>query len=340
MPVDGKADSTDGASAVNGTQITTPQGESYRGELIHIYDNRDSVLPCPGACDKLIYGLFDPSQFSPDEQADHSMQFVCVDPEVPGYLIEPIALAPGTETFAGFRARLGLSFARLPLDGVWYVYQGNDGYHLLENGAGNFAWDFIMLENGATGMDPDAEAHCRAPYTACSLDTSVCTGGASNHDYYTWYRCISSPNAGKLVVATDVNEDLCPGPESNVPNYAYVQLTGGYRILLSHLAQGSLRTSVGASLVPGDSIGVVGDSGYTLAPHLHTSLYWHGKDTLENCQGGWSIPGTFDGLYQKPASDRGDASWQADFVPTAGTFVSNTAFADSQNPFVAGCPAD
>lgn len=327
------------AGKLYGTVIHMADGQTVQGELLHVYDMRRSVIPCDAACPHLVYALFDSSRYSENRDLDQSIQFACVDPNDSSISIDTYPPEPGTLTFAEFRRQHGLSFTRLPLDGVWFVHEGNSGYHLDEGGAGDFAWDFVMLRNGTNGADPANDIHCVGAPGACNEIAAECTGGSSNHDYYAWQRCVRVPSPGTVSVVSGTHGDHCPHGEANFPNYVFIDLSGGYRLLLTHLAQNSVQVGRSESVDAGALLGRIGNSGLSFAPHLHASLFWHGKDTPENCQGGWSVPSDFQELYAKAASSAREqtAARQVDYVPARGEFVSTVPFTINENAPLGEC---
>jgi murein DD-endopeptidase MepM/ murein hydrolase activator NlpD len=89
------------------------------------------------------------------------------------------------------------------------------------------------------------------------------------------YRALGSeivaPCAGEVIATRDGLPDRPPGdPDLAAPfgNHAIV-FCSGHSVVLAHLAPGSLAVAAGESVVPGDRIGRVGNSGSSLEPHLH-----------------------------------------------------------------------
>eukprot|EP01104_Vermistella_antarctica_P006382 TRINITY_DN17089_c0_g1_i1.p1 TRINITY_DN17089_c0_g1~~TRINITY_DN17089_c0_g1_i1.p1 ORF type:complete len:483 (-),score=107.57 TRINITY_DN17089_c0_g1_i1:6-1454(-) len=81
---------------------------------------------------------------------------------------------------------------------------------------------------------------------------------------------------GVVVTAIDGNDDIAPGsfppalPIAEASgNHIVLKLSEGVYLLYAHLQKGSVRVSKGDEVTAGDKLGLVGNSGNTLAPHLH-----------------------------------------------------------------------
>ncbi len=82
-----------------------------------------------------------------------------------------------------------------------------------------------------------------------------------------------------VVVAVDGLPDITPGalPDSINPaeadgNHVILDLGNGAYVLYAHLQPGSVRVAVGNVVRRGQVLGLVGNSGNTLAPHLHLHI--------------------------------------------------------------------
>jgi len=197
-----------------------------------------------------------------------------------------------------------------------------------------------MLANGSIGADPEEEMHCSGPPGACTAgNDNTCQGGAANQDYYAWGRCVRAPVAGKVLSAWADQPDHCPGAAATgYANGVFFHLGGGYTVGMYHFQNQGVSVKAGTVLPLGAPLGVVGDSGYAAAPHIHMSLYWRGKDAP--CCIDWSIPSAFKSLYVKDSGLPAEVPAQsiANLVPTTGQFVSNDPFTENANAPSGACP--
>lgn len=114
----------------------------------------------------------------------------------------------------------------------------------------------------------------------------------SNKDFEIFEEKVYSPIEGEVVKVIKNNEDNFP--YSIFPNHYGNQIViknGNYYVSLYHFKQDSIVVELGQKVKVGDYLGQVGNSGYSIKPHLHTQViysedeeYWFGK----------SIPIMFD----------------------------------------------
>lgn len=115
--------------------------------------------------------------------------------------------------------------------------------------------------------------------------------------YVIFGRPVVAPCPGEVIAAIG---DL---PDMAVPQVDHDHLAGnhvilrcaGADILLGHFRQGSLRVAAGQTLVTGQPMAQVGNSGNTSEPHLHINAMRPG--TLESPFSGAPIPITIAGQY-------------------------------------------
>jgi hypothetical protein len=110
--------------------------------------------------------------------------------------------------------------------------------------------------------------------------------GASGRIYHgdpsvlsNWYGYgvkIRAMSAGRVVVAIDGHPDQTPlqkppdTPFEGAPgNHVVIKEPDGLRQVYAHLVPGSLKVDVGDRVHAGEAIGLLGNSGASLAPHLH-----------------------------------------------------------------------
>lgn len=230
--------------------------------------------------------------------------------------LQSLSPLPPQVNAVALRQRLreaGWAMRRLPLEGVSYVVTANSGYHLQEDGMGDFAWDLVRT-NAA-----------RARYR---------TDGKQNADYFVWDAAVYAPVDGTIVELVDDAADNTPGsspPSGAVNNLVGIHLAGEIYVYLLHLRRGTIPRrqaahcgdpahclAVGDRVRVGDLLGRVGNSGVSLEPHLHVAwLYYDGQRS-------WSIPAEFAQLYLSVAPTK--AKLARDVVPTTGLYISDAPF--------------
>jgi hypothetical protein len=144
----------------------------------------------------------------------------------------------------------------LPLEGEWFVASG--GRSPLVNGhyplrLQRHAVDLLQVVDGQTHR-----------------------GGADLlENYYAFNERLTAPGAGRVTAVIDSRPDAPVGdhdlehPEGNI---VVIDLGGGRYVLYAHLKRGSARVDVGDTVVSGQVIGLVGDSGNSDEPHLHIQV--------------------------------------------------------------------
>ncbi|MES2702557.1 MAG: M23 family metallopeptidase [Bacteroidota bacterium] len=96
----------------------------------------------------------------------------------------------------------------------------------------------------------------------------------SLNDYTTYNDTVYSPIDGKIVATETTNPDNPPGVIKRGPkNTNYVLVKGGeFRVLLAHFRPGTLLVTEGQQVAKGQPVGLVGNSGFSLEPHLHIQV--------------------------------------------------------------------
>ncbi len=107
-------------------------------------------------------------------------------------------------------------------------------------------------------------------------------------DYYIFNETVYAPCSGTVFKANDSSEDMpIMQRDENESHGNYVILEcSGARVSMLHFKKGSILVSEGESVITGQPLGKVGNSGRTTGPHLHIQA--------NNVQGE-SIPITFNG---------------------------------------------
>lgn len=177
--------------------------------------------------------------------------------------------------YAGEPARL-----TFPLrDGWYYVGQGGNSslinYHNT-NQSQRYAIDLLQLNAAGTrawGIYPAA------------LDQYVIFGAT-----------IYSPCDGIITEAVDdLPDHIPPATDREHPAGNHVVITcQGLNVLLAHMQQDSLIVHRGDSVVTGQPLGIVGNSGNTSEPHLHIHAVHTGSGTVAQGEG---VPILFEGKF-------------------------------------------
>jgi hypothetical protein len=142
----------------------------------------------------------------------------------------------------------------LPFKGIWHVVQGNQG--LVSHFKGTeeeYAWDFIIVKKG---QQADGNA-------------------GQNETHYCWEQPLLAPAPGVVVKVEDGLEDhlpFTPNPP-RVGNHVYIDHENGEISLLYHLKKGSVMVKVGDRVDRGQPVGLCGDTGISMFPHLHFEHY-------------------------------------------------------------------
>lgn len=108
---------------------------------------------------------------------------------------------------------------------------------------------------------------------------------------------MDSPCDGLVVETEDGRPDHAPGAadrEHPAGNHVVIRCAGA-RILLAHLLSGSVRVRAGDTVVAGQPIGQVGNSGNTIEPHLHIGAVQDDGDGSR--APGVAVPVTFGGRF-------------------------------------------
>jgi len=109
--------------------------------------------------------------------------------------------------------------------------------------------------------------------------------------------------AGTVVETDDGNYDRCHSDMSTqdvecdgypmVANFVILEHSGGYRSLYWHMKTDSVAVAVGDVVAIGDTLGLVGSSGYSSGPHLHFEIQDAEKHAIDPFAGEHSQPETW-----------------------------------------------
>jgi urea transporter len=147
---------------------------------------------------------------------------------------------------------------QLPFYGTWYVSCGNNRQPT-HHGASAYAWDFVVLDE----------------------QKKLCRGtGTSNEDYYSYGLPVLAPAPGTIVKVTNSIPDNTPtigNWEQSWGNYLIIDHGNNEFSEISHFRQGSIVVKEGDKVTMGQLLGYCGNSGLSLAPHIHYQLQSAGR---------------------------------------------------------------
>ena len=138
-----------------------------------------------------------------------------------------------------------------PLSGKWFVGQGG-GNGVWGHGSSPFAYDFYTV---------DHSLHASNPPDSLKLD-----------DYFSWGDPVTLPVPGTVLAVASGNPDNPPqqSNQGQPSNGVAVDISGGRFLQLFHFMQGTtISTTPGTEIAAGETIGLVGNSGPSVWPHLH-----------------------------------------------------------------------
>lgn len=143
--------------------------------------------------------------------------------------------------------------ARLPVNGIWNVYQGFGGKHTHQR-EWHYSIDLFKLK-----------------------DNKSFTGDGSNlTDYHCFSQPVVSPVYGTIVDFCSHHKDNMPGEVDTVNNwgnYIIIKLDTNGFLVLAHLQQNSFKLNKYDRVVPGQELALSGNSGRSPQPHLHMSIH-------------------------------------------------------------------
>lgn len=265
-------------------------GTFASGEIVAVYDRTRWWNPGTGG---LVYALFDPDRYEFSD-ADRSFTFVYSDDVTRLVAQQPVELS-----YREFLRERGFEFDRNPLGERAYVVMGNDGYHLDEDGYGDFAYDLQLTDDQGRRFTGN---------------------GAQNTDHLVWDAPAYAPIGGTVFEVVESGVDQTPGsyPDGAVNNLVGIHLGGNFYAYLLHFRQDGVDSSIvpGTRIEPGTRLGRVGNSGVTLEPHLHLVLLWFNPSETRS----YSVPAAFSSIEQAP-TPRGPWQVRESAIPDTGVWI-------------------
>lgn len=149
---------------------------------------------------------------------------------------------------------------KLPVDGQWLISQGPYGAISHRN---QWAYDLLRVD--------------RNGYQSAPKHSN------KNADHHAWGQPVFAPIGGRVVYLRSGIEDLPAGkrPAGNLAcNQVSIDAGQGIGLNLLHFREDSVLLRPGERVTAGQRVGLVGNSGYSLAPHLHVALgqpYFRGR---------------------------------------------------------------
>jgi hypothetical protein len=174
-----------------------------------------------------------------------------------------------------------------PLRGEW-VFLRPPGHH-------PYAFDFVGIQGNRKRRSPKS-------FVRSVLWSTRAT------DFFGWSRPIFAPVDGLVVQASDgwpdnknVNifntifiwfratflfrpkvDDPMIDIRPNVGNHVMIKSESGVVVFMAHMRSGSVKVDVGQRVSAGETLGEVGNSGNTTAPHLHLNVFDQADDLLKS----------------------------------------------------------
>lgn len=217
-----------------------------------------------------------------------------------GYL--PVAVLVATAGYSGTQSWKSISARQTPegqvIDLGWPL---GPGIYLVANGGASPSINAhaalidashpLHAGFGGSGYGVDLIAVNRWGFRATGIQPSDPSA------YAIFGSPVLAPCAGEVALAVDDRPDMTvPLVDEGYPAGNHVLLRcGGIDILLGHFRQGSVQVAIGDSVIMGQQIGEVGNSGETGEPHLHIHAQIPGSP--EQPFSGVPVPIRFQGRF-------------------------------------------
>jgi hypothetical protein len=153
---------------------------------------------------------------------------------------------------------------RLPFDGDWKLLNTGEGT-VAQLGYGNHhVW--------AAAQRFAFDAYQERQERGSALPRSYDKGGKDCADYFCWQQPLYAAHAGtvRLVVTGLPDEEIgSPNEYMAFGNGVMIEHPDGWVSVYAHVLADSVAVRVGDQVLPGDLLGLCGNSGNTTEPHLH-----------------------------------------------------------------------
>ncbi|MEM6638965.1 MAG: M23 family metallopeptidase [Pseudomonadota bacterium] len=192
-----------------------------------------------------------------------------------------------------------------PLQGEWRFFRP-PGHH-------PNAFDFVQTVDGrmhnasrlrtVAGGIPSPRFHCWGEPVLAPIDGVVlhCAGDWPDHRHNSLLSMVTRWFDATYRFRPDMDRGF-PDIRPNAGNYVMIQSDQGYIVFLAHLQCGSLCVAKGDTVTAGQTLGRVGNSGNSTAPHLHLNLF----DQMDDPLGAQVLPFVFTEFEIHDKSD----GWQ------------------------------
>jgi hypothetical protein len=214
--------------------------------------------------------------------ADHDQPALSSWPSMLQVVLACIFAVVVTNAVAGRFAPQGTTDLRFPLKGGMYAVLQGGGSVVLNPfhrwfPSDKYALDLVRLNvlgNRGRGIAP-----------------------ARLTEYASFHDSVHSPCTGMTEEIRGDVPDNAPGdtdPQHRTGNYVLLRC-GELRVLLAHLARGTVAVSAGDAVHVGQLLGRIGNSGNTSEPHLHLSAM--NASSRQSWPEAKAVPVTFDGHF-------------------------------------------
>ncbi|OUR96834.1 hypothetical protein A9Q84_10885 [Halobacteriovorax marinus] len=276
------------ASAGRFISLETKGGKQLSGELVAIYDHSKWWW---NSSDSKTYAVFESSKSATD-----CFTFIN-DSQINSLkIIEQVNFK---KSYRDFLIENKLLIEKAPTREWQYIITGNGDYHDFEDGFGNFAWDIVHVDKFLKTFKNQ---------------------GLVNSDYYSFGKKVYSPVSGRVVEVEALGVDNIPGdyPNGAINNFVGIKMKGNFHFYILHFKKDSIgkNISVGSKIKSGDFLGLLGNSGVTLEPHVHMTMFWWD----ESAKRFWSIPSFFKAISVRSESNSTPET-QLNYSPLKGSFI-------------------
>jgi Peptidase family M23 len=182
--------------------------------------------------------------------------------------------------FAGLNAWAAMSHLT-PRDSISVAFPLASGtYCVLQGGNSTITNPFHAMSGTRLALD------IVRLYGSGNRARGVAPGSLS--DYAIFGETVHSPCAGTIVAVRDDGPDNPPGsPDTEHPANQVTVRCGDVEVVLAHLMRGSAAVAVGTTVAVKQALGKVGNSGYSLEPHLHIGAKRSGVEVGLVFDGRW-----------------------------------------------------